>query len=457
MSINPIEKIETLIGKLMRQMKIPGLAVGVIMGGKPIYSQGFGARNIENNLPMTSDTLFGIASMSKSFCALAIMQLYEQGKLDLNDPVSKHINFKLGKKENPITIHHLLSHSSGVPELDATNASSDKSGFIPMSSEKDYLLYLNQAEDELPEDPGKVFMYNNDMYTILGFIIEKITKQKFADYVKEHILNPLDMKRSTYYKEKFLKDDNVITGYIRSEEGGSIKKREIRNDPLEYACGGIYSSINEMMHYMIGLMNGGSFNGNHFIQQESLNKMWTSYITPPKIYGKGYGYGLEVNSDFFGVKLVGHGGNVPTSGGYFAMVPEKKIGAIVGQIPNPSLLPDALVKGILAVLLGKEMEVAIPVLETYNKLDKLIGKYKAYGLAEMEITLEGMGILQAKVFFSKEEPPYILPLIIDDLDQLKFSIPFALPDMGMSIQGKIDEKTGKVHIRADRYYFHKIN
>ena len=457
MSKSPIEMVENMIGGLMRQLKIPGLSIGIVINGKPTYAQGFGARNLENNLPMTHDTLFGIASMSKSFCALAILQLQEQGKIELDAPVSNYIDFKLGNKDNPIKVHHLLCHSSGLPELDATHAANDKNSFIPMSSNKDFLLFINRATSEQYDAPGNVFMYNNDMYTCLGLIVEKVSNMKYEDYIRENILKPFEMKRSTYLKENFMNNDNVISGYFLSKDGKSMDKHELKTDPLDYACGGLYSSVRELQNYMIGLMNEGTFNNNQIIQKSSLNKMWTSYITPPERYGKGYGYGFSVNNDFFGYTLVGHGGSIATSGGYFAMIPEKKMGVVIGQIPIPSVAPKAIVNGILATLLGKDENEAIPILNAHKKLQLILGKYKTYGSAQMEISLQEGGFLQATIVFSDQYPPMIFPLVVEDLENLKFSIPFSLPGMKMTAQGTIDEKTGKIHFQADRYFFHKIS
>ena len=172
-------KIEPLIVKLMQQSKLPGLALSVIKDGKPFYAKGFGARNLKKNIPFDEDTLFGIGSISKSFTALGIMQLVEQGKIDLQSPVKKYIDFKLGDKNNPIRVHHLLSHSTGFPELLGTIvALTRRMGFIeniiPMSSWNDYLLFLNGAGKEVIDIPDKCFFYNNDY--ILKILIKRVTR-----------------------------------------------------------------------------------------------------------------------------------------------------------------------------------------------------------------------------------------------------------------------------------------
>ncbi|MEM3700670.1 MAG: serine hydrolase domain-containing protein [Candidatus Bathyarchaeia archaeon] len=458
MSEAQFEKLESIVVDLMRQAKVPGLSISVVIDGKPAYAKGFGARNLEKNLPMTPDTLWGIASISKSFCAMAVMQLVENGKIDLNAPVRKYINFKLGKKGKPITIHHLLCHSSGIPELDATTAATVKEAFIPMSSEEDFLRFVNKANTEIFSDPGEMFMYNNDMYTCLGLVVQKVAKMRYEDYVKKNILKPLQMNRSTFIKEEFEKDDNIITGYVLSKDGKSMELKPIKNDRLDYACGGLYSSVRELQNYMIMLMNGGEFNGHQLLEKSSIEKMWTPYIKPPAAYAHGdggYGYGWSIEKEFFGYKLVQHGGNIPTSGGFLAMVPEKKLGIALGQIPNPSIIHEAIVRGLLAILLGEDMDKAAPIIGIQKKLERIIGKYKTYGMVQGEISMED-GILYLTLIFEGESKPVKLPLLIKDIEKLKFSIPALLPEHEMDVQIITDEKTGKVHMQIDRYYFHKI-
>jgi CubicO group peptidase (beta-lactamase class C family) len=184
MSQSPIEKLEPMIVDLMQEAKLPGLSIAVVVDGKSVYAKAFGARDLAENLPMTPETLYGIGSISKSFTAMVIMQLVEQGKINLNDPVSKHIDFKLGNEEKPITIHHLLAHNSGTPSLQGavvaiTRGLGDTNIAIPLSSREDFFHHINMAAAEVFDDPEKHFFYNNDMYTTLGLIIECITGVNF--------------------------------------------------------------------------------------------------------------------------------------------------------------------------------------------------------------------------------------------------------------------------------------
>jgi CubicO group peptidase (beta-lactamase class C family) len=456
MAESSFERLEELVVHLMRQSKISGISVAVVKDGHPVFARGFGARNREKNLPMTPDTLWNIASISKSFCAMAIMQLVEKGKVDLHAPVNKYIDFKLGRKDKHIEVHHLLSHSSGVPELDATGATDYKDVFIPMSSERDFMTFVNGANKEITADPGKTFMYNNDMYTCLGFIVEKVTNMKYAHYVKENILKPLGMDRSTYLDEEYEKDHDVVSGYVSSKDGLSMDPKPLRNDPLVYACGGLNSSVRELQNYMIALMNDGVFNNNRILEKSSIEKMWKPHSKPPKRYGKtGYGYGWGIRDDFFGYTLVHHGGNIATSGGFLAMVPEKKLGVVVGQIPNPTQVHSSIARDLLANLMGQDINEAVPELDTKKRLEALEGKYKSYGGSQIELSMRG-GVLYAKLTYEGEKGyEMTAPLAVKDLKKLKFSVPYAIDGMELEVQGVVDRKTRKITLKADRYYFHK--
>ncbi len=465
MSSKFLERIvEPLIVNLMQQSKIPGLALSVIKDGKPFYAKGFGARNLKKNIPFDEDTLFGIGSISKSFTALGIMQLVEQGKIDLQSPVKKYIDFRLGDKKNPIKIHHLLSHSTGYPELLGNIVALTRrlgliENIIPMSSWNDYMLFINGARKEVVDIPGKRFFYNNDMFTCLGLIIEKVSGMRFEEYIRENVLKPLGMNRSTYLREVYDDDNNTITNYFPLDEEGNLKESDAPIDKFVYAPGGLLSSVYELQNYLIALMNEGKHGQSEIIQKSSIDKMWKPYNKTPELYGHGepwYGYGWFVEKDFFGYDVIQHGGSVLTATAMVAMIPEIKMAVIMGVNCDDQGLLDPLAHGILAILLGKDINEAVPLLQIQNKLNKLVGKYTTYkDLQSLEIFLEN-GILYAKIPYPHLPKPIILPLAPENVDELKFVVPIAFPGMKMKGQFFIDEKTSEIRLLVDRYNFHKI-
>jgi hypothetical protein len=264
------------------------------------------------------------------------------------------------------------------------------------------------------------------------------------------------MNRSTYLDKELEKDHDAISGYVPSKDGLSMDPKPLRNDPLLYACGGLNSSVRELQNYMITLMNDGVFKDNRVLEKSSIEKMWKPRSKPPKAYGKmGYGYGWGIDDDFFGYTLVHHGGNLDTSGGFLAMVPEKKLGVVVGQIPNPMGAPTSIVRGLLATLMGQDMNEAAPELETKKRMEALEGKYKSYGGSQIELSMRD-AVLYAKFTYEGDKGNEMtVPLAVKDLKKLRFSVPYAIGRMELEVQGFVDRKTRKVTLKADRYYYHK--
>ncbi len=463
MSQTPFEMLEGFVMDLMLQMKIPGMSVGILMNGKSVYAEGFGARNLENNIPMTPDTLFGIGSISKSFASLAIMQLYEQGKLNLQDPVNKYMNFKLGSKENPIRIHHILTHSTGLPEIWATHSITFRmtGGFDalnPLASWKDYLTFINGAESEKFAEPGQKYSYNNDTYALLAQIVEEASNKPYSDYIMENILQPLQMNRSTYSKEKFENDFNAITGYLALD--GEIVSNALPFNQFSLASGGLTSSVKEMQNYMIALMSDGIFNGKTIIHKTSLEKMWTPHVKVSEgmeaSEKAGYGYGWRIDNDFFGHTLISHGGDFHVCGGEVAMIPQKKMGVVIGLNKQPGPVAEMIARGILAVFLGKNINDAVPLLSRIEKLQFLVGKYQSYkGMLKAEIMMEG-GMLAMKAHLPRMLGGTVtLPLIPKNINKLQFTVPMLGMEMPVHVI-EFDQKTKNISLMVDRYLLHKI-
>ncbi|MFX1268153.1 MAG: serine hydrolase, partial [Promethearchaeota archaeon] len=364
-----------------------------------------------------------------------------------------------------IKICHLLSHSSGIPELSGNVVAlvrqlGNINVTVPMSSWNDFFLHINNAATEIFDVPDKKFFYNNDMFTCVGLIIEKLTNMKFEMYMRKYILNPLNMLRSIYLKEEFEKNNDVLTGYIPNEENEQYKETSHPFDKIVYAPGGLVSSAKDMQNYIITLINGGEFNNSRIIQQSLLEQMWTPYIKIPEetLGGKNawYGFGWVIEKDFFGHRLIQHGGDVGSSTAFLALLPEEKMGVIIGANCNASIVLNSLAYLILGFLLGIEINNTTPALNIYKKLKFLTGKYSTYkNLENINISFEN-DILYAEIKESLDFfIPVKLPLVPENIDELKFYVPTVYPNRKIKVQFFIDENTEKVYFTFDRYYFHK--
>ncbi len=452
-----IEMLEQMIVELMQEINIPGLSIGIIKDGEVEYTRGFGARNLDSNFPMTTNTLFGIGSISKMFAALAINLLADQGKLNLHDPVRKYINFNLGTRKDPITIHHFLTHSSGINALEGNFVAAERflgvfDSFIPMSSSEDLLTFINGAIMEKFDDTGKSYIYNNDMYDLLGLIIEKVSEMSFLDYIQENILNPLEMKRTTYSLEDYKNDTDASIGYLTGKDGKLIPKDPPIAD-LQAPAGGMLSCVNDLLNYMRALINAGKFNGNQIIDSVILERIWTPFIKTDQ-KGKEYGYGWAIEKDFFGHRLVSHSGDLLVYMGYLGIIPELKMGIVIGQ--NCAFFsPEMIGRSILAILLGIDLKEAVPFLEVQKTLNLLLGHYETYrGVMKLDISLEN-GIITGKVRYPGSSNIISFPVVINNMEELKFYIPFAIPGLEMKGQFFIKEDGGIIDLKVNRWVFHK--
>jgi CubicO group peptidase (beta-lactamase class C family) len=454
-----IEKLETLIDKLMQGSKIPGLSLSIVKDNKPFYSKGFGARDVNKNLPATENTLYGIGSCGKSFTCLAIMQLAEKGKLKIDDPVSKYLPLTIGIKNKPILIKHLMSHSSGLPSLGMATVLIrrkvfvEDDTFVPMSDFDDFMRFVNQAQNELLDEPGKRMHYCNSGYTLLGFIIEKVSGQKFEDYIEQNILKPLEMKRTTYNEEKFNQDKDHMEAY--QIEKDKLTKKMHPFDELIYAAGGTLSSVKELENYVLMYLNNGTFKKEKIVSKESIDKMFTPQIKSSfsLFGGPHYCFGWSNSADFFGETLISHSGSTALSYAYIGMLPKKKMAVIVtgnaGSVPG-----SVIAQFILASLLGKNPMNDHPILALDTKLGQLVGQYASYkGLNKIEIIKKG-GLLYIKTKSGDTEVE--TPLIPESIkiNDYKFYIPQGYENLPCEFI--INKDKNRIDFIVERNSYHKI-
>ena len=421
--------LDNIVRTLMRKRNTPGIAVGIIKDGETVYSKGFGCRDLKQQLPMDSDTLIGIGSITKSFTAVAIMKLQEQGKLSIDDSAAKYLDYALFKSHPDITIKHMLSHSSGLPAVDAISFNftfDDFSRIYPACSREDFMAHMSDAEDYILFKPGEKFFYNNDMYACLGFIVESVSGITFANFVQQEILDPLDMNRAVLSKGAFEQDpdSNIMTGYLFENKAGknAAKESEVPIDGYLHAPGGIYASMNEMLNYAQCLLNNGEFNGTQLLSAESVAKLFTGNISTP--YGEGddpqyaLGWSVEAKSEKMPYVVIQHGGGMCTSNSYLVLVPELQLAICAAENAGTGISP-VICRAAIATALGQEPEQAVEDLRLGKLLDEIEGSYKsAYDMYSLKIYRKD-GVLQADAEI--DDASLSFPLLPSDIDNLEFA------------------------------------
>ncbi len=364
----------------MRKAKIPGLSIAIIDSGETIYTRGFGFSDLARGMQATPRTLYGIGSVTKSITALAVMQLVEQGKIRLDDPVEKYVPLKFRPFDVPVTIHHLLTHSSGVPDLGYASAFLNSvlgydNSWLPLSNAEDVITFMHDANDWAVAKPGERFFYLNEGYVLLGHIIQKLTGLTYEKYVQERILRPLRMDRTFFSKADVEKDNDKATAYITDKDGKQI--------PSFFPYGissdaGLISSVVDLSNYLCMCLSKGEFEGKRLVNPKTLESMEQPHVLAPiEIFGKeSYGYGWGITPYFYGSKLVSHSGSVRVYTAWVGYLPDKKFG--VASFSNSiGGLESSIGLYALSELIGQDPET-LPFLKADRILSKLEGQYEAY-------------------------------------------------------------------------------
>jgi len=284
------DELDTYMKALQKHHNFHG-SVLVAKDGKVLLNKGYGFANFEQNTLNKSQTKFAIGSMTKQVTAMAIMQLNEQGLIDVEDTVSKYLpDFPNG---DLITLHNLLTHTSGLKNY------TEIKEFLTLKPEsKDPMTVIDLIKDmPLEFEPGKEFRYSNTNYTLLGIIIEKATNMSFEDYLQKNIFAPLNMSSTgiCYGKNNELYDATPYSGYL---EVVPVDDELVLTQA--YGAGNIYSTVEDLYRWDRGLKT------EQLVKKETLDKIFTEHVAVSE--GGSYGYGWMIAHTDNGKQIL-HGGN----------------------------------------------------------------------------------------------------------------------------------------------------
>jgi CubicO group peptidase (beta-lactamase class C family) len=260
-----------------------------------ILNKGYGFANMEWNMPNQSNTKHRLASITKQFTAMLIMRLVEQGKLNLNTPIINYISDYPKIVGNQITLHHLLTHTSGIPNFRSFKIFNDISKTVHTPKE-----IVNIFKDStLQFNPGEKFAYSNSNYTLLGLIIENVTEKSFEENLQESIFTLLKMNNSGYdYAETVLK--NRSSGY--QKDGEVFKNADFIDMSIPYAAGSIYSTVDDLYLWDQALYT------NKLLSDKSKDLMFSNHIPAGPWH---YGYGWIIKEDSYdNLKILEHNGGI---------------------------------------------------------------------------------------------------------------------------------------------------
>ena len=331
-----IPVIDGLFRDFAAQNHLPGFVYGLVVDGRLIHTGSFGYSNLAEKFPVNNKSEFRIASMTKSFTAMAILRLRDEKRLNLDDPVYLYIPEMKGQKyltkdAADITIRNLLTHSAGFPE---DNPWGDRQ--LDVTEEE--LIGTIKKGISFSSNPGTGYEYSNMGFAMLGYIIAKVSGQSYSDYITENILKPLGMNQ-TFFEYSKIPDRELALGYRWLN--GKWEEQPYLHDGAYGSMGGMISSADDFSRYVSFHLSAWPPRNDEEmgpLKRSSLREMqspWNlSGFDPEFRYPGGrecpvvtaYGYGLGWMKDCDGRVMIGHGGGLPGFGSHWRILPDYGIG-----------------------------------------------------------------------------------------------------------------------------------
>jgi D-alanyl-D-alanine carboxypeptidase len=285
------DKVDEYILAEMKKAKIPGIALAVVKDGKVLKAKGYGFANIEHQVPVKPETIFQSGSVGKQFTATAVMMLVEDGKLNLDDKITKYFTDAPEHWKN-ITVRHLLSHTAGTTDY--------PQDFDFRRDYKEDELLKRAAQIPLAFEPGEKWAYSNMGYVMLGILIGKVTGKFYGDFLQERIFKPLGMTTTRIINEADI-IPNRAQGYRLVK--GELKHQEWVSPTMNTtADGSLYFTIQDLIKWDAALYT------EKLLKKSSLDLMWTPVTqNDGKVNRGNYGFGWAIES-MNDHKVIGHGG-----------------------------------------------------------------------------------------------------------------------------------------------------
>ena len=360
-----LKGLDEFVEMRMKEWNVPGVAIAVVRDSQVVLTKGYGWANVEGKQRVDAGTLFAIGSSSKAFTATGVMQLVDEGKVDLDEPVITYVpNLRLYNDEltNNLTVRDLLCHRSGLPRHDVA--------WYGSGSTREELI-AKMAYLEPNAQLRETWQYQNFMFMAAGYLIEQVTGQSWEAYTQKHLFDPLQMPNSNFSVIDLQKTANRAWPY--QEEEGEVKVMEYRNIDAIGPAGSINSNATEMANWLILQLNEGRFQGKQVISGTSLHETHKPQMVMPgdmttdEIFYSSYGLGWMITS-YRGHLRVEHGGNIDGFSASVCVMPRDGIGIVVLTNMNGTALTGVIRNYIVDKMLDLEVhDWNTELLEQRNK------------------------------------------------------------------------------------------
>ncbi len=352
-------EVDRLVDAFVAGELVPGVAYGVIVDGELVHTRGVGTTNTGTETPPAPDTVFRIASMTKSFTAATVLLLRDEEHLHLDDTAATHVPELQGQRPShagapPITLRHLLTMSAGFP-------GDDPWGDRQQDLDPDRFGEFLEQGQSFAWMPGTAFEYSNLGYAILGRVISNVTGREYRDVIRSRLLEPMGMA-STGFEAGEFPSDRLATGYVRRDD--AFIEEPFAGHGAFASMGGLFSTVRDLAKWVDGFARAFASGGDadeHPLSRASRLEMqqvhrpiepevtWTSIAELPTASVVGYGFGTFVRADLELGTVVGHSGGYPGFGSHMRWHPASGVGVVV--LGNRTYFP--------AVKIGEQMLTAL--------------------------------------------------------------------------------------------------
>ena len=353
-------RIDTVISPYFKP-DAPGAAVIVTQGGKTLLRKAYGMADVSKATPLTPDTAMRLGSITKQFTAVAILMLLDDGKLALDDDITKFLP-DYPTRGKRITIEHLLTHTSGIVSY-TSKAEFDRSEGRDKSVSEMIGMF---KDDPLEFEPGTRWAYNNSGYFLLGAVIEKLSGQTYATFLEERIFKPLDMRHSAYEGQERTPGPRAL-GYTKGWFGATLAKPISMTQP--YAAGALVSTVDDLARWDAAITAG------KLLKPATWQKAHASAVLAD---GKptNYGYGWQVGK-LRGVPMVAHDGGINGFSTSALRLPQQQVYvAVLSNTDSPKVQPDMVASQAAAIAIGNPFPDFKPVNVDKALLDAYAGTYR---------------------------------------------------------------------------------
>jgi CubicO group peptidase (beta-lactamase class C family) len=398
------KKIDAIVEETMKRDQVVGTSVGIQKNGELILAKGYGFADLENRVEATEHTVYRLGSVTKQFTAVAIMMLVEQGKILLDDDLTKFLP-DYPTKGHRITIDRLLNHTSGIKGYTEMGDKFWGKARLDLSHEEMIDLF---SQEPFEFAPGERYQYNNSAYYLLGVIIEKASEMPYADFLTENIFEPLGLSE-TYYLDNSPIVENRAEGY-------EVRKGKVVNDDLlsmrlPFSAGALGSSVVDILKWQKALEE------HRLISVESYQKMKSAETLNDGTVST-YGYGLDIGSMEGRVK-VSHGGGINGFRAQLSHYPEEDLTVVVlCNIGTAS--PDSLESRITRAVLGIPEKVVRVVELSEEDLAIYAGTYD-FGRSPVRFSIED-GALSVMGLRLRPIGEHVFLPISDDYMEIIFTV-----------------------------------